>query len=197
MEQRVNVVRIFNRSHLKTLVEVFSEDHGLCDFAERVVALHPCQISPNRDRWEIDFKSIRITRKAVELRLLGRDEHLLETYHLLRQIPDGSILAGRIFENGWGPDGSAPQPTPMVSNESDPPTFSTTFPTGSSSLSSFTPDTSVSTLAPLRTGNPAVTRVDFTDELSNMMLDNDKYYTYMPATATPFFDSFIIHLDLD
>jgi hypothetical protein len=106
-------------------------------------------------------------------------------------------IVHRMLSYGWRPDGSAPQPIPMVSNESNPPTFSATFPTGSSSLCSFTPDTSVSALAPLRAGTQAVTRVDFTDELSNMTLDNDKYYTYMPTTATPLFDSFTIHLDLD
>jgi hypothetical protein len=97
----------------------------------------------------------------------------------------------RILSGAWQLDGPTLQPIRMVSDCGDPPVFSTDPSSPSSSIA----DT-LTSLASLRTGTRAVTRVNFTHGLSNVTLGNDKYY--IPTTTTnPLFDSFTIDLDLD
>ena len=89
------------------------------------------------------------------------DKHLQDMYDLFHKTPEPSSLAGRFFEEivhrllskGWQSDKPTPQPIRMVSNDHDPPTFST----DSTSPSSYAPDTLLSSLAPVRTGTTALT----------------------------------------
>jgi len=152
------------------------------------------------DSWEINFKSARIAKELVELMWLGEDKHFWETYDLFRKAPESSNLAGWVFEaivhrmlsDGRQSEGPTLRPIPMASNNYEPPTFSA----GPFSLSSSTPDAPPSSLALLCARTKVVTRIDFTHELSNVTLDNDRYY--VPTTANnTLFDSFTIDHDLD
>ena len=217
-------------SGLKTLVDKFSHEGEPSDSSEPVVVIHPRECASKHDRWEIDFKSVRIARRVVEsMRRLEEGSHLWETYKFLRKAPGTSAFAGRVFEvivhrilsYGWRSDaGPAPRAICLPSDNYVPPGFSTlsksspgplgadagpipqpirtvsnnrerrTFSTGPSSLSSSTPDTSLSPSVPR-----AVIPVNFT-ELSNVTLDKDKYYIPSPLTH-PLADPFTIDLDLN
>jgi hypothetical protein len=182
-------------TELANLVRTFTRSRELDEFSHRVVAVYPVIFLPHLDKWEINFKSIRIAGKMVEKMQLVEDQHLRHTYRLLHETSEGSNLAGWIFKaivhcmlsDGWRLDGPAPQPLRMISNERDPPGFST---------DPSPPDPLLSSLAPLCAGTRTVTRVYFTHPLSNVTLDNDKYY--IPTTANhPLFDSFTVDLDLN
>ena len=106
------------------------------------------------DKWTIDIKSNRIPSKVMELMRSEKDANLRYLYNHLRQIPKGSIVAGRIFEvrvhrmlsDGWRLEGPIPQPTRMVSDSSDPPLFYV----NPLSSTPFIPDNFPSSLAPVR-----------------------------------------------
>ena len=189
--------RLEERGVLETLVEMFSENYLLDDYRYPEVAVNPHQISAYGG-WTIDIKSVRIKRRAVESLRLDPVGDLWKTYSLLRKLPNGSNFAGLVFEaithrmlsGGW--QGLMPHPARMASDGGDPPVFST----DPSALSSSTPDTLLSSLALLRFGTRAVTQVDFTHELSDVTLDEGKYYV-SATTNNPLFDSFTIDHDLD
>jgi hypothetical protein len=157
------------------------------------------------DKCAIDFKSHRITSKVMELMRSEEDAHLRHLYNVLHQIPESSILAGRIFEvrvhrmlsDGWRFEGPIPQPIRMVSNFSEPPLFSA----NPLSLLPSIPDKLLSSLAPVRDHKSTravtpVTPVAFATGLSNVTLENKKYY--MPtAPNNPLFDSFTIDVHDD
>lgn len=196
MKHATEVAKL-NYSKLSTVVQTFFDNQALDRFSHHVVAVYPePEISePRLDTWVIDFKSIRIGRKVMEMMRLVEDQHLRNMFHLLYRIPAGSTMAGWFFEaivhrllsDGWRSDRPAPQPICMVSDHSNPPTFST----DPSSLPSSTPDASLSYLAPVRDHEArAVVRVNFTHALSNVTLDNE-YYT-PTASNNPLFDSFTI-----
>ena len=182
-------------SNLTSIVRKFSVDRDLDIFLDHVVAVEPCQISQFRDQWTVDFKSVRIAEEAVEWMRKQEDTYLCHTYDSLRRIPEGSTMAGWVFKGiahrklsgGWA-DG---EPTSMLSNLRDPPTFST-VPSSSPSpdapafLSSFTP---------LCTESRTVVQIDFR-KLSDVTLDTKCYYK-LTAAIHPSFDSFIISFTPD
>ena len=189
-ETRARHRKRFDCSTLQAIVEMFSYKYELSDFAEHVIVVYPVPRFDNYDDWAIDFKSIRIAREAVESMRSEQDGRLRETYHRFCMIPEGSIMAGWVFEAiihrmlsyGWrSADGPTPQPIRMASNGCDPPTFSSTR------------GTSLSSLAPLGAHTRTFIRVDFTEGLSNVKLDSDRYYV-PTVTNNPLFDSFTIDL---
>jgi len=191
----VNELGRFDYGKLRKVVETFTAERGLvCEQSHRVVVVFPRPPEGlHFERWGIDFKSIRIGEKMIELMLLLEDKNLREMYRYLHRV-DSSDLAGRFFESiahhifsdGWG-SGPPPQPIRMVSNDFVPPVFSI-------DPASSTPDTTL-LFNPLRADARSVMRVDFTDsQLSGVTLDNDIYY--VPTAANnPLFDSFTIDSD--
>ena len=195
-------VMTVNHSKLMALVDAFSQRGELSELSHHVVALHPYKLLLDYDLWAIDFKSIQIAREVVKLMQSELDEHLQETYDYLHNVPEGPALAEwtfkaiihRMISDGWRSGGPAPQPIRMVSNNRSHPT--SPISPYRSSLSSSTTDTSLSPPAPLRAGTRTVTRTDFTHGLSNVTLDNDKYYILTAATDPPL-ESFTIDLNPD
>jgi len=175
-----------------------STTHALVsEFSRRVFVVFPCPStsSVDLDHWVIDFKSVRISRGAVESMRFWEDKRLREMYEHFHRFSDNFALAGWVFEaivrcifsDGWQ-SGPTPQPVRMVSNGRDPPVFST-------DPSSLTPDTSLPSFGSPRAGTRAVTRVNFTNrQLGDVTLDNEKCYILTTATR-PLFDSFAIDLD--
>jgi hypothetical protein len=190
--EHANGVMKLGCDNLQKLVRKFSTDRGLDpEFSSVVVAVYPRPSTSliDYDDWEIDFKSIRIAKEAVEWLRLQGCEPLRDMYNLFRDIPESSALAEwvfkaivhRMFVAGW----RVPQPNPMAFDNSNPPVFSTgpRYRGYNTSLPSF---------APQGGGTRAVTRVDFTDsQLSNVTLAPNEYYVPTAATDPPF-DSFII-----
>jgi len=185
-----------NYTELQGFVQTFWMSRGP-EFPEGVVVVFPRPPTylDRFDGWAIDFKSIRIARKMVELMRLQEEERLREMYEDFYRDTDSFALAGWVFEaivhrmfSDGLKSGPAPRTAPMVPNGCDPLVFST-------DPSSSTPDTSLSSFCQPRTGTRIVTRVDSTDrQLGGVTLDNDKYY--IPTVDThPFFDSFTIDMD--
>ena len=179
----------------------FSPSSGLAfETLHHVIVAFPRPITPHStyslvdpDRWAIDFKSIRIARKVVELMRLQEIKDLREMYQFFHRSPESSVLAGWIFEaivhrllsGGWQP-GPVLQPIRMDrKGPSDSPVFYT-------DPSSSTPDTSS---LPLLPRTKVVMDVNFTDcQLSDVTLNNGRYY--IPTAAIhPLFDSFTIDMD--
>ena len=190
ISRHTRAVKIFDYSTLRTLIDTFSTTYELHRLSHHVVVVRPVE-HLTEDEWAMDFKSVRIRRKAIEQMRLQEDKRLRETFDLLRNVPEGAAFAGWVFEaiadrmlsNGWRLDGSPPQPVPMTSNRKAPSTFST-VPNSSPSRLPF---------APLRPKARVLTLVDFTckNKLSNLTLDGDKYYK-PTTTNNPLFDSFTI-----
>jgi hypothetical protein len=188
-------VKRLRYSELVSLTATFSNTHELHEFSHLVVVVWPHENPDDArtDLWDIDFKSTRIAEKVMKATVSEEEKHIREMLDLLREIPESSTLAGRFFEvivhrifaHGWQSDPkSIPQPTCMVSNEDDPPTFST----GPS-----TPGTSPPSRAPLRAEARVVTRVNLAHELGNVTLEEGKHYT-LTSTTNPLFDSFTVDL---
>ena len=107
-----------NYSILSTLVGTFSDSRQLDEFPRHVLVVYPKPLfaSLRLDHWVINFKSNQIASQVMELMRSEEDAHLRHLYNLLRQIPESSILAGRIFEarvhhtfsDGWGLDRPMP-----------------------------------------------------------------------------------------
>ena len=131
-KQHTVAVENLSSSDLKTLVETFSKNRALTELSHHIVAVYPLPSLPNIDDWAIDFTSISIGRKVVELVRLEEDKELQHISDFLHKIPEGSTLAGWIFEarayrilsRGWRSGEFMLQPIPMISNCLDPPTFS-------------------------------------------------------------------------
>ena len=199
-DQHAAAVEKLNYSRLKILAETFSDKLELDDFSHRVVVVYPIPFLDSRDKWAIDFKSAQIARNVVESMRLEEDKHLREAYSFLRKIRESSTtlsrwvfeaIAHRMLSKGRQSEGRTLEPMPMVSDDCNPPAFSI----GPSSTPS-TPGTSLPSPAPLHSHTRAVTRADFTPGLSDVTLDNDRYY--IPATTNnPLFDSFTIDPDFD
>ena len=170
-------------SQLKVLVNKFTGKKALDVTSSCVVAVFPTQNFPNYDLCEVDFKSIRIAEDAAEVMQQRGGQHLREIYDSIRALPDGSRLAGRIFEEIVHDvlcEGSTLSYGPMASNKAEPPTFHAA---GSPSMS----------LSPI-SGRRVDTRVDFESELSTVTLDSGRYYI-PTASNHPLFDSFTIDTD--
>ena len=190
----------FDHTKLQETVRSFSQDHGLTtETSHRVVVVfpHPLTSLFNLDRWGIDFKSIRIAREAMESMQLQEVERLREMYQLFHRIPESSILAGwvfeaivhRLFTDGWQ-SGPILQPIRMDCKGSPGSPVFLTDPPHSTSHST------LNTPSPLRANTRAVTQVNLASrELSDVTLDNDKYYI-LAAANHPLFNSFTIDLIL-
>jgi len=199
-EEHAIAMRSLDCSRLITIFREFSTSCGISSAtADRVIVVFPIDYVSSLDGWKINFKSARIARKAVELMRSEEVGHLGRAYGLLHGDPEGSALAGLIFEaivhrkfSGSLEDESRPQPIPMRCDKCDPPTFSIDL-----SSSSPTPGTSLSSFTPLRADARTAVPVNLADDsLSDVTLDTDKYYT--PTTATnSLFDSFVIDHDRD
>ena len=197
-DQHTTALRDRNFSDLAALVQDFSVTYNLDVSSHRVVVVEPRQISQFRDRWTVDFKSVRIAEQAVEWMRKQEDAYLRHTYDLLHKIPAGSTMAGWVFEGiahrklsgGWT-DGDMPQPTLMLFNLRDPPTFST-VPSSSPS-----PDTPafLSSFTPLCTESRTAVQIDFR-KLTDVTLDNKCYYK-PTAANNPLFDSFTVSFTPD
>jgi len=172
----------------------FSQPYNL-DLLSHHVVVEPRQISLMLDCWAFNFKSVRIAEEASEWMREQEDAHLRHTYDLLHNTPEGSALAGWVFEGiahrklsgGWA---DMPQPTSMLSNLRDPPAFSTITssppsPNTPAFPSSFT----------LCTESRTSVRIDFRD-LSDVTLDNKHYYE-PTATNHPLFHSFTVSFTPD
>jgi hypothetical protein len=217
-------VKKLDYSKLKTLFDAFSDKGELSASSHHVVAISPFKGTLKVDDWIIHFKSPRIARQTMESMRLEEDKYLRKIMDMVRKVPEGAVMAEWIFETiihrmlslGWRSDaGPTPEPLIMISDNNNPPTFSTpsksptdaeptprpirtissgpkrpTFSTGSSSLSPSTPNTSLSSPKPR-----GVTLVDF-PELSDVTLEENTYY--MPSASNhPLFDSFIIEYEDD
>ena len=186
--EHADAVKSLNCSQLKTIAEVFSKDCQLDVSSHHVVSVSPCDGSPDRDKWTIDFKSIRIAKEVAVSMRLEEDRTIRKVYGLLHDVPASSAMAGRIFESivhrmfSGGEEEIMWAPIPMTSNDLDPPAFSVVpYPTYF-----------------LKMRPRALTQVNLNRNLkfSNITLDNDKYYT-PTASTNPLFDSFIIDSDSD
>ena len=203
-KRHASIVARLDYSTLCNLVSTFSYSCELDEFSHHVVVVYPEPVIElyALDNWVMDFKSIRIASKVMELMQSEEETHLRHLYKYLHRIPESSILAGRIFKalahrvlsDGWRSDSPLPQPIRMVSDCCDPPVFST----DPSFLSSSIPDTSLSFLAPVRDHERtrAVTPVTFTTGLSNVTLESNKYYISTSPNSL-LFDSFTIDVHHD
>ncbi|KAF9783148.1 hypothetical protein BJ322DRAFT_992716, partial [Thelephora terrestris] len=170
-----------------------------------MVAVYPRPPPANKggaikdESWTIEFKSIRIAKKAIKKMWYIEDTTLRELYNHYRNIPQNSSFAGRLFEliihrmlsRGWQSEGDAPKLIHMAASTGDPPVFSSVSPSESS-----TPNTQPHTLASpfIRVRN--ATPVNLTGEITCVTLDKDAYY-FPDTTNNPLFDSFIIDADQD
>ena len=196
MDQHANAVKQLTYTELQNIVSSFSVNRGLTsDISHRVVVVFPQPSTDlfSSDRWEIDFKSIRIARKVMDSMEVHENERLRELYSFFHSFLESSNLAGwffevmvhRLFSGSWEP-GPVPQPIHMDSQVSTgPPIFSTDPPSSTNNTS----------LSPPYACTRTVRRVDFDlPLLSGVTLENDKYY--IPAASNhPLFDSFIINAD--
>jgi len=183
--RHVDEVKNIEYSKLKALVEVFSRDRGLDNFSHHVVAVKPHYRSLDDDSWEIDFKSTRIARQVVEVMWSKEDGHLRDMYALLHKVPDSSCFAGSIFEaiaHRVLPRKYI-QPIPMVSDNRNPPTFSTR-------------STPLLPPTPPRDHIKTIVRVDLVHGLSSVTCNRDRFYI-PTSTTNPLFDSFTIDIDAD
>jgi len=179
---------------LTSLAAKFSKSFELDSASHQVIAVDPAPFLLDRDKWNIGFKSDRIAETAKEAWRNEKLTYLRTIFDDFRQNPESSSLAGCVFESmghrmfskGWQEShGALPQPFPMTSDRCDPPIFSVDFSTSDTSPSS-----------PLHAGARNVVPVDFTYDLREVTLDNDKYY--VPTTQNnPLFDSFTIDSDPD
>jgi len=182
--QHAQALSRLDYSSLKALIDTFSRDKELDKTSHRVVVVFPVENIRRNDLWGIDFKSIRIAEDAVVTMWRKERQHLREMYDGVRALPDGSVMAGRIFEeivHRLFCEGSKLPYGPMISNGAEPPTFFTST------------DPPTLHLPPFSDGLVEL-RVDFKSKLSNVTLDSGRYY--IPTTTNhPLFDSFTIDTD--
>jgi hypothetical protein len=190
-----NKVQQLRCAELASLVATFPWIHEHHELSHLVVAVWPHEHPKTEalDLWDIDFKSTRIAEKVMKSVVSEGYEQPLDIFSPLNRILEGSTMAGRFFEmavhhifaHGWKLDPEPiPQPIWMASDKADPPTFSTGTPT---------PGISPSSCAALRANARATTRVDLAHELSNVTLDEGKYYI-LTSTTNSLFDSFTVDL---
>ena len=89
----------FDYSGLKALINAFTYDKELDVSSHRVIVVFPTENCDLSDEWEIDFKSIRVAERAVEAMRQKEDQNLWEIYDSIYRLPEGSTLAGRIFDS--------------------------------------------------------------------------------------------------
>ena len=131
--RQTRALRRLKPDRMEENVQSFSDNYGPAFTVSHCVAavfprpsIHPL----DSDDWVIDFKSIRIARRATELMQLQDVERLREMYKFFHEFPETSAFAGwvfeamvhRMFSNGQQP---TLQPVRMISDGYDPPVFST------------------------------------------------------------------------
>ena len=186
-QYHVQAVNNLDYPGLAAFVRNFLHGYEPDEFWYRVVAVRPRSLNDQLDRWTMDFKSVRIRRKAVDSMRLENSNQIRETYGLLRRDPKGSVLAGWFFEaiahhtlsKGW--HGPAPQLVSMDSDNGDPPVFS------------FSPSSTPST--PLQPPTRTMKKVDFSRGLDDVTLGKNHYYIPTTGSNNPLFDSFAIDHD--
>lgn len=97
-EEHNGSMRQFQPTELLEIVRIFSWDCELPDIARQMVVVYPSVTRPDGDRWGIDFKSVRIAEKAVEVMRSKKDTSLWGLYNSLRAYPQGFTLAGWVFK---------------------------------------------------------------------------------------------------
>ena len=161
--------------------------------SHKLITVEPVFNHLEHDSWETGFKSAQIVGKVMGSSGLKEDKFLWSKYNSLYRVAGASGFTGhlfeeivhRIFAHGWEDSALRSQPTPMVSDGKDPPTFST--------VPSFTP-ASVSHFPQLSTSPTDAVTVDFRSKDLNVTLENNKYYK-SKAANNPLFGSFIVHHD--
>ena len=174
-------------SALENLANAFAKDRGLEGVSHRVVVVHPHLLSIGHDDWTIGFKSVRIGMKVAERMGEQERKQLRKTYTQFRNMSEGSVLAGRIFEaifndmftKGWE-EGSAPQVFRMTS-EGDPPVFKE-------------PSSPSAPLQPLPSRTRAIVDVRDFSGLGDVTLDENNLYISV-AVNNPLFGSFTIDFE--
>jgi hypothetical protein len=198
-EDHINALRSLDYAKLKAIALKFGAELNLHDVSDCVVAVYPDPKKSLRqvDYWTVGFKSAQIKKGATELLLMNNYEHVREMFDLFHELPPSFALAGWRFEAevhhtlrvGWKSHEPPPKPIVMTSNnEDESPTFTTTDP----------PSTPDIPQTPLRSTPRSFTTIKFLPslELTDVTLDNDKYY--VPAkTTNPLFDSFTIDFDTE
>jgi len=176
-------LNVLDYSKLQTLIKAFTSDKELDLVSHRLVVVFPTENRTTSDVWKVDFKSIQVAELAVKAMRKETDAYQRDIFNGLRGLPDGSVLAGRIFEeiaHRVFCEGTALRCYATTSNTEKiepPPTFY-----ASTVLSP--------QLSPI-SGPRDYVPVDFKGELSNVTLDGAKYY--IPTMSNhPLFDSFII-----
>ena len=186
-EDHDDAVKALKYPSLVDFVENFPENRQISDSLYDVVAVRPIRSLESRDAWMIDFKSTRIKWKVMEKMQLVENNRIRETFGSLRNAGENCSLARWFFElfahcvlsGGW--KGPAPQLTRMRCSKGEPHVFHID---SSSQLSFLEPYT--------RT----IKEIKLTKELSDVTLDEDKYYKPAAANNSPF-DSFTINRGLD
>ena len=144
--------------------------------------------------WEIDFRSPRILEKVMDSSQFKEDAQVWEFYNSILRSSAASVMAGhlfeqivhRIFAHDRKDSILKSQPTCMVSDGKNPPTFSA----GPSPTPTPTP-ASVSLPPQLSTGAMDTVVVDFKSEDLNVTLEENKYYK-PKAENDALFDSFVL-----
>jgi hypothetical protein len=192
MMKHTNQLEVLDYPELKRLVRAFRAEFNIAGASHRLVVVLPLRRDlTDSDSWKMNFKSLRIARRFVELMRREEDSRLREMCSNFYRIPDSSSMAGwifeafvhRIFSHGWNElDGPTPQPTHMAADPFRPSTFTAS--------SSSAPDRSHGLV---RFVARTAKRVDLTsDNLEAVTLEDNMYYT--PSTANdPLFDSFTIN----
>ena len=182
-------------SQLAAFAIQFSKELHLTPLSHKLIAVNPiASKSKNNDSWTIEFKSAWVRGKIMDSARSKEDAYFWNVYNSLRKVGGASALAGhlfeeivhRIFAHGWNDAVLKSQPTPMVSDGNDPPTFSAD-PSSTPALGSLLP--------PLSTGAMDTVVVDFKLKDLNVTVDDGKYYT-SSAGNHALFNSFTIGRDL-
>ena len=97
-KQHTDALANFNYSDLKLLIRAFTDNKDLDISSHRVIVVFPTENWTTSDLWGIDFKSIRVAENAVEVMRQREDQNSREIYDSIQGLPNGSILAGRVFE---------------------------------------------------------------------------------------------------
>ena len=189
-EEHDRAVQHADYSQLATFATQFSRELHLTSLSHELIAVDPIADLLNHDSWKIDFKSAWVLGKVMDSARSQKDAYFWNVYNSLRRVVGASALAGhsfeeivhRIFAHGWDDKFLRSEPTPMVSDGNDPPTFSAD--------PSSTPAPG-SLLPPLSTSAMDAIAVDFKLKNLNVTVGDNKYYK--PSIGNhALFDSFTV-----
>jgi len=97
-DEHAAAVKGLRCSELTSLVKAFSEQRALHGPSHKVAVVYPDESFAHYDLWGINFKSVQIAGEVIGSMRLEEDKHLRKAYTFLREFPEGSTLAGWIFE---------------------------------------------------------------------------------------------------